>query len=178
MTQETFEEVRSQADQVRRVSATLDPATARCSERQTRFDVLCDGFGREENPVRQHFAKLMRSFRPGLFAGGDEADLPRDNLDLERWFREPKSHERRIHGRRHAGVRIVQEGPTLALTLDAHRHHPHPFNGSELRPYRDVASPSCQQEAIRRRKIMRKARSTKKRSLLLEDLETRYANLS
>ena len=33
-----------------------------------------------------------------------------DNLDLERWFRLPKSHERRIHGRRHAGIWIVQDG--------------------------------------------------------------------
>jgi hypothetical protein len=25
---------------------------------------------------------------------------------LERWFRLPKSHERKIHGRRHAGARL------------------------------------------------------------------------
>ena len=29
----------------------------------------------------------MSSFQPGLFAGGDEVDQVRDNLDLERWFR-------------------------------------------------------------------------------------------
>ena len=45
--------------------------------------------------------------------------MPRDNLDLERWFRVPKGHERRIHGRCHAGVRIVQEGATMLLALDA-----------------------------------------------------------
>jgi 2,3-bisphosphoglycerate-independent phosphoglycerate mutase len=38
---------------------------------------------------------------------------------LERWFRLPKSHERRIHGRRHAGVRLVQTGATLVPALDA-----------------------------------------------------------
>jgi hypothetical protein len=27
-------------------------------------------------------ATVMRSFEPGLFVGGDEPDLPRDNLDL------------------------------------------------------------------------------------------------
>ena len=43
----------------------------------------------------------MASFAAGLFVG-PVADLPEDNLDLERWFRKPKSHERRIHGRRHA----------------------------------------------------------------------------
>lgn len=54
-------------------------------------------------------------------AGGDEVDLPRDNLDLERWLRPPKGHEQRIHRRYHAGVWIVQEGPALVLALDAHQ---------------------------------------------------------
>jgi hypothetical protein len=57
--------------------------------------------------------RVMASFAPGLFVGGDEADLPQDNLNLERWFRQPKGHERRIHGHQYAGVRLVQEGPTL-----------------------------------------------------------------
>jgi len=178
LAQETFQKVRSHADKVRRVSEYLDPTTAGCNERRTRFDMLCDQFQREEDPVRQHFAKLMKSFRSGLFAGGDKADIPRDNLDLERWFREPKGHERRIHGHRHAGVRIVQEGPTLALTLDAHRHHPHPFSESELCPYRHAPVPLCQRETVHRRKIMRKARSKQTRRLLLEQLEIRYLDSS
>jgi len=62
----------------------------------------------------------MSSFVPGLFVGHEAAELPQDNLDLERWFKQPKGHERRMHGHRHAGVRIVQEGPTLLLALDAH----------------------------------------------------------
>ena len=78
----------------------------------------------------------MISFRAGLFVGGDEVDRVQDNLDLERWFRLPKGHERRIHGHRHAGVRIVQEGPTLVLALDAHAAHPEPFGVEELLPYR------------------------------------------
>ena len=53
----------------------------------------------------------MLSFLPGLFVGEDKFEEIRDNLDLERWFRLPKSHERRIHGHRHAGMRIVLEGP-------------------------------------------------------------------
>jgi hypothetical protein len=55
----------------------------------------------------------MASLAPGLCVGGEEADMPQDNLELERWLKQPKGHERRIHGRPHAGVRIVQEGPTL-----------------------------------------------------------------
>ena len=62
MAQETFEKVRSHADQVRRVSEFLDPKTASCSERRMRFDRLCHQFQREEDPVSQHFAKLMKSF--------------------------------------------------------------------------------------------------------------------
>ena len=52
-------------------------------------------------------ATVMLSFLAGLFVGEQEYEAVRDNLDLERWFRLPKSHERRIHGRRHAGIRIV-----------------------------------------------------------------------
>src|SRR6266487_139792 len=84
-----------------------------------------------------------------------------DNLDLERWFRKPKGHERRIHGHRHAGVRIVQEGPTLLLALDAHVTHPEPFIAHDLARYQDVSAPACQVEALHRRKLMGTARSKK-----------------
>jgi len=120
----------------------------------------------------------MRSFEPGLFVGGDEPDLPRDNLDLERWFRQPKGHERRIHGHRHAGVRIVQEGPTLLLALDAHLTHPEPFAVEDLRPYSEAQPPGHQLESIHRRKVMRKARSKKKRGPMLAELERRYLTSS
>ena len=118
-------------------------------------------------------AKVMASFQPGLFAGGD-ANLAQDNLDLERFFRLPKGHERRIHGRRHAGVRIVLEGPTLVLALNAHQHHPEPYTQAELVPYREAPMPVCQRDALARRTIMGKARSTKQRPRLLADLERRY----
>ena len=117
----------------------------------------------------------MASFKLGLFVGGDRGDWPRDNLDLERWFRLPKGHERRIHGRCHAGVRMVQEGETMMLALDAHRHHPLLFSEKELRTYRDAEVPNRQKEVIHRRKVMRAARSTKKRAGLLRKLETQYA---
>src|SRR3989442_12885662 len=107
----------------------------------------------------------MTSFEPGLFVGGDLLDGPHDNLDLERWFRRPKGHERRIHGHRHAGVRIVQEGATLVLVLDAHAGHADPFTAADLVPYRGAKPPPDEQEAVRRRKVMRKARSKNKRRL-------------
>ena len=116
----------------------------------------------------------MLSFVAGLFVGPGVFEYIRDNLDLERWFRLPKSHERRIHGHRHAGIRIVLEGPTLVHALDAHATHPDPFASADLLPYRTAQEPPCQKEALHRRKIMRKGRSKKKRPLLLAELERRY----
>ena len=109
-------------------------------------------------------AKLMLAWSVGLFLkialkAGEK--MPVDNLDLERWFRNPKGHERRIHGHKHAGVRIVQEGPTLVLALDAHLEHDRPFTAEDLLPYRHAQPPKDQQEAMQRRKVMRKARSKK-----------------
>jgi hypothetical protein len=160
---------------IREVDALLDPATGRCAKRKQTFGMLERQLLADADPIRQQMGRLMASFKPGLFAGGGRGDWPRDNLDLERWFRLPKGHERRIHGRCHAGVRIVQEGATMMLALDAHRHHPEPFTEKELRPYRDAEVPASQKEAIHRRKVMRAARSTKKRAGLLRTLEARYA---
>ena len=99
---------------------------------------------------------VMASFQVGLFVGGDDANLPRDNLDLERWFRQPKGHERHIHGHKHAGVRIVQEGPTLVHALDVHRD-PDPLTADVLLPYLQAKEPDSQHQAIGRRKIGRRA---------------------
>jgi hypothetical protein len=44
----------------------------------------------------------------------------------------------------------------------------------DLLPYRTAEEPPCQRQALNRRKIMRKARSKKKRPKLLADLERRY----
>jgi hypothetical protein len=91
-----------------------------------------------------------------------------------------KSHARRSHGHRQVGVRIVQDGPTLNLPLDAHVVHPGLFTADELLPYRTAQEPSCQREALNRRMIMRRARSKKKRfsSLSLGDATTKRRNSS
>jgi hypothetical protein len=127
-----------------------------------------------DDPIHRQMAVVMTSFLAGLFVGAGTFEEIRDNLDLERWFRLPKSHERRIHGRRHAGIRIVLEGPTLVHALDAHAAHPGPFTVEDLLPYRAAREPPCQAQALHRRTIMRKARSPKQRPLLLADLERRY----
>jgi hypothetical protein len=169
------ENIRRHVEEIIKVEATLDPANGRCVRRKRAFQYILSRLDTSNGPVPTHMAKVMKSFRPGLFSGGDAADQSRDNLDLERWFRLPKGHERRIHGRSHAGVRIVQEGPTLALALDAHHTHPEPFTVDDLFLYRTAREPECQFQAMCRRKIMRKARSKKARPRLLAELEQRYS---
>lgn len=168
------EPIRAYVEDLQEVAATLEPGRDEIATRQETFEALIDRFEGAEDPIRGHMAGVMISFRAGLFVGGTKFEAIRDNLDLERWFRLPKSHERRIHGHRHAGVRIVQDGPTLVLALDAHLAHPEPFTAEELLPYRTARLPVCQRQALKRRKIMRRARSKKKRPLLLAELERRY----
>jgi hypothetical protein len=168
------EPIREYVKDIDKVAATLEPGSGSCTDRQARFEELIDRFKENDDPIRQHMATLMISFWAGLFVGQGKFEEIKDNLDLERWFRLPKSHERRIHGHRHAGVRIVQDGPTLVLALDAHVAHPGPFTANDLLPYRTAREPPCQPEALNRRKVMRKARSKKQRPILLAELERRY----
>ena len=153
--------VRQQVQEIERVAATLTCANGSATERQAQFTRLQEEFAGLDTPFYHHVAGVMASFAAGLFVGGDTRPGLQDNLDLERWFRKPKGHERRIHGHRHAGVRIVQEGPTLLLALDAHVTQPEPFTAHDLARYQDVPAPACQVEALHRRKLMRAARSKK-----------------
>jgi hypothetical protein len=172
------EEIRGHVETIGKVAATPDPAGGRSDRRQSDFDALLGTLGSDEDPIRRRMASVMRGFRAGLFAGGEATDHVQDNLDLERWFRSPKGPERRIHGHRHAGVRIVEEGPTLVHALDAPLSHPEPFDVDDLLRYREAREPECQRQAIGRRKVMRKARSRTKRPKLLAELERRYQAVS
>jgi hypothetical protein len=157
--------VRQQRQAIERVAATLTCANGSATERQAQFTRLQEEFASLDTPFYHHVAGVMASCAAGLFVGGDTLPFLQDNLELERWFRQPKGHERRIHGHRHAGVRIVQEGPTLLLALDAHMTHPEPCIAHDLEPYQDASAPPCQVEALHRRKIMRKVRSKKTNAL-------------
>ena len=168
------ETIRGYVKEIQEVAATLDLGGGSCARRQSQFEELIVRFEQGEDSIHQTMAGVMKSFLAGLFVGEGKFEGQTDNLDLERWFRLPKSHQRRIHGRRHAGVRIVQEGPTLVHALDAHITHPSPFTVEDLLPYRTAQEPLSQQQAMKRRKIMKKARSKKKRPILLADLERRY----
>ena len=167
-----------QVADVRAVQATLDPADGSCDHRHVQLQTLREQFQGSDDPRRRHMGRVLASFEPGLFVGGDDADLPQDNLDLARWFRHPKGHECRIHGHRHAGFRLVHEGPTLLAALDAPVAHPGQFTEADLQPFWRVPAPACQRQAMHRRTIMRQARSKQNRALLLADLERRYLESS
>ena len=170
--------IQGHVDVVRSIADTLDPVQGDCVSREARFNILRDQLQASSDTMHQQMAKVLTSFQPGLFVGGDAAEMPQDNLDLERWFRNPKGHERRIHGHHHAGVRIVLEGATLIHALDAHLRHPEPLTAADLLPYRHASPPACQLQALARRKLMRQARSSTQRPQLLAELETRYKNSS
>ena len=177
VSRDALEQVGLYTQDLQAVDGTLRPsATATGDEREARFIALQQAWQSSTDPVHQPFAKMMSSFEPGLFVGGEAADFPADNVDLERWFKGPKGHERRIHGHRHAGVRLVWHGPTLMVALEAPVHHASPCTVEDLEPYGHARVPESQQQAVERGQIMRQARSRKKRPVLLADLEKRYLN--
>ncbi|MBV8128581.1 MAG: hypothetical protein JO114_13125 [Planctomycetaceae bacterium] len=48
----------------------------------------------------RHFAKVSKSYWPGLFRCDESSELPRTNNDLEHLFGSHRYHERRASGRR------------------------------------------------------------------------------
>jgi len=176
---ESLTKVKAYVQDLQAVDRTLRPHDETTGEeREAQCILRRQAWESSADPMHQHFATMMRSFEPGLFVGGESADFPADNVDLERWLKRPKDHERRLHGRRHAGVRIVPQGPTWLLALDAQVHHDGPLTVDDLEPYGHARVPVRQPQAVERGKILRKARSRKKRAALLADLEKRYLSLS
>ena len=106
------EQLRGDVGDVQKVEQTLAPASGSSEQRQQQFDALQQAFSLKPDAVYEHMAKVMASFQAGLFAGGD-SNLAQDNLDLERFFRLPKGHERRIHGHWIDPAML----PTFCLTL-------------------------------------------------------------
>ena len=160
---QAFAQVRKYTEHVRQVMDLMNAVNGqRVADKEPRFTVKIDEFERlPSDKVYSHFAKVMASFQVGLFAGAEIASSLHDNLDLERWFRLPKSHERRIHGHHHAGIRIVREGPTLIPTLDAHANHPGAFTRADLSPFEAANAPPSQLDSQQRHRIMRKSHSQK-----------------
>ena len=68
-----------------------------------------------------HFLKVTRSYRPGLFHCYRVPDLPRTNNDLEHLFGSHRYHERRATGRKTASPAMVLRGPVRLLAAAATR---------------------------------------------------------
>ena len=164
--QDTFSRVRGYTDQVREVVEILTVEDgSSLADREPLFAAkIAELQSFPDDKTYNDMAKMMTSFQVGLFAGADLTDYPHDNLNLERWFRLPKSHERRIHGHHHAGIRIVREGATLIPTLDAHAQHPGVFTEEALAGFATATAPASQLASQQRHGVMQKARSKKKES--------------
>ena len=115
------------------------------------------------------------SFLAGLFVGEGKFEEIRDNLDLGAMVsltQESRAADSRSspRGDSYRPRRADISASPWTHTLRIPGHSP----SEDLLPYRTAREPPCQQEALNRRKIMRKARSKKKRPFLLADLERRY----
>jgi hypothetical protein len=71
-----------------------------------------------------HFLKVTRSYRPGLFHCYAVPDLPRTNNGLEQLFGSQRYHERRASGRRAASPAAVLRGEVRLIAATATRLHP------------------------------------------------------
>ncbi len=70
------------------------------------------------------FAKVSKSYWPGLFGCYESADLPRTNNDLEQLFGSHRYHERRATGRKGASPGLVVRGSVRVIAGLATRLRP------------------------------------------------------
>ena len=95
-----------------------------------RFDGLLGAMGRHRagaGPLVaavDHFCKVTRSYRPGLFHCHAAPDLPRTDNGLEQLFGSQRYHERRASGRRAASPAAVLRGEVRLIAATATRLHP------------------------------------------------------
>jgi hypothetical protein len=97
---------------------------------QRRFDGLVAAITRHRAKAGclagaiDHFCKVTRSYRPGLFHGYAIPDLPRTDNDLEQLFGSQRYHERRATGRKMASPAIVLRGEVRVIMATATRLRP------------------------------------------------------
>jgi hypothetical protein len=97
---------------------------------QRRFDGLVAAIARHRASAGalagaiDHFCKVTRSYRPGLFHCYAVPDLPRTNNGLEQMFGSQRYHERRATGRKMASPAVVLRGEVRVIAAIATRLHP------------------------------------------------------
>jgi hypothetical protein len=72
----------------------------------------------------EHFRKVARSYKPGLFHCYALPGLPRTNNDLEHLFGAQRYHERRANGRKAASPATVLRGEVRLIAATATRLRP------------------------------------------------------
>src|SRR4051812_49819679 len=103
---------------------------------QRRFDGLVGAMLRHRDRAAslsgavEHFGKVTRSYRPGLFHCYSVADLPRTNNDLEHEFGSQRYHQRRATGRKTASPAVGLRGGGRLIAAGAPR--PKPPSGGGL----------------------------------------------
>ena len=97
---------------------------------QRRFDGLVAAMARHRAETGslagaiEHFCKVTRSYRPGLFHCYAVPDLPRTDNGLEQLFGSQRYHERRATGRKMASPATVLRGEVRVIAATATRLHP------------------------------------------------------
>jgi len=79
-----------------------------------------------------HFLKVTRSYRPGLFHCYRIEGLPRTNNDVEQLFGQHRHHERRATGRKRAPLSTVLRGSVRLIAGVATRLRA--YSADELKP--------------------------------------------
>lgn len=112
-----------------------------------RFDGLVAAMRRHRDlagalaPAIDRFAKVTRSYRPGLFHCYDVPDLPRTDNDLEQTFGSQRHHERRATGRKAASPAAVLRGEVRLIAAVMTRRSPpatDDLGRTDWDPWRDV----------------------------------------
>jgi hypothetical protein len=95
-----------------------------------RFDGLVGAMARHRTGAGHlteavdHFLKVTRSYRPGLFHCYAVPDLPRTNNGLEQLFGSQRHHERRATGRKAASPAAVLRGEVRLIAATTTRLRP------------------------------------------------------
>jgi hypothetical protein len=154
----SWPEVRAAFGWVRRLAAVLanrkvhDGAAVR-----TRFDATIAALARHRKDLGplagafDHFRKVTRSYRPGLFGCYDVAGLPRTNNDLEQFFGSYRYHERRCSGRKVACPGTVVRGSVRLVAAAATRLRP--VEAADLVPSDQAAWRSLRDQLERRQGV-------------------------
>ena len=107
-----------------------DAAAETAAAVRRRFDGLVGAMARHRAGAGSlagavdHFLKVARSYRPGLFHCHAVPDLPRTNNGLEPLFGSQRHHERRATGRKMASPAAVLRGEVRLIAATATRLRP------------------------------------------------------